>query len=262
MKIWEGRATIFLVAVAQIYHIVSILNYYFVYFSPAASIGEGKPKRNRKMTEKQKELMLSKMQKSSPKKKPTKADTTKDKKAEETDKMEDSIIERMHAVFNQETESNLTTDDNIENDKLIKENTLPEENIDEIRASLDSMPPPLIEDNQITATLNLVVPDSLHSEADDIEAVTVDTIREEINESIDTVASESTDAPSATVIKPVKIRIVNDDHVNFLKDITRTETELKEERKQEAKKKKEFDLDSLEENLRLMHPEENEQGIG
>ena len=203
--------------------------------------------------------MLFKMQKSS-KKKPTKADTIKDDKADETDKMEDSIIERMHAVFNQETESNTTTDDN---DKPIKNNTLPEENIDEIRASLDSMPPPIIEENQITATLNLVVPDSLHSEADDTEAVTVDTVREEKNESIDTVASESTGASSATVVKSVKvIRVVNDDHVNFINDITRTETELKEERKQEAKKKKELDMDSLEENLRLMHPEENEQGIG
>ena len=215
------------------------------------------------MTEKQKELMLSKMQKSSPKKKPTKADTIKDDKADETDKMEDSIIERMHAVFNQETESNTTTDDNVDNDKPIKNNTLPEENIDEIRASLDSMPPPIIEENQITATLNLVVPDSLHSEADDTEAVTVDTVREEKNESIATVASESTGASSATVVKSVKvIRVVNDDHVNFINDITRTETELKEERKQEAKKKKELDMDSLEENLRLMHPEENEQGIG
>ena len=204
--------------------------------------------------------MLFKMQKSSSKKKPTKADTIKDDKADETDKMEDSIIERMHAVFNQETESNTTTDDN---DKPIKNNTLPEENIDEIRASLDSMPPPIIEENQITATLNLVVPDSLHSEADDTEAVTVDTVREEKNESIATVASESTGASSATVIKSVKmIRVVNDDHVNFINDITRTETELKEERKQEAKKKKELDMDSLEENLRLMHPEENEQGIG
>ena len=203
--------------------------------------------------------MLFKMQKSS-KKKPTKADTIKDDKADETDKMEDSIIERMHAVFNQETESNTTTDDN---DKPIKNNTLPEENIDEIRASLDSMPPPIIEENQITATLNLVVPDSLHSEADDTEAVTVDTVRGEKNESIDTVASESTGASSATVVKSVKvIRVVNDDHVNFINDITRTETELKEERKQEAKKKKELDMDSLEENLRLMHPEENEQGIG
>ena len=212
------------------------------------------------MTEKQKELMLFKMQKSSSKKKPTKADTIKDDKADETDKMEDSIIERMHAVFNQETESNTTTDDN---DKPIKNNTLPEENIDEIRASLDSMPPPIIEENQITATLNLVVPDSLHSEADDTEAVTVDTVREEKNESIATVASESTGASSATVIKSVKmIRVVNDDHVNFINDITRTETDLKEERKQEAKKKKELDMDSLEENLRLMHPEENEQGIG
>ena len=169
----------------------------------------------------------------------------------------------MHAVFNQETESKLIIDDNIENDKPIKNNTLPEENIDEIRASLDSMPPPIIEENQITATLNLVVPDSLHSEADDTEAVTVDTVREEKNESIATVASESTGASSATVIKSVKmIRVVNDDHVNFINDITRTETELKEERKQEAKKKKELDMDSLEENLRLMHPEENEQGIG
>ncbi len=216
------------------------------------------------MTEKQKQLMLSKINKPPTKKRTTKAAVVEEQKAEETDKREESIISKMHSVFNQETESHSANDDIDEKDKPTEDNTsemLLEENIDEIQASLDSMPPPLTEFNQIEQTLNLTVPDSLHSEGDDLESVTVDAVTEEKIESTDIVAPDATANPGATVIKHVKIRVVDDNHVNFVTNITRTQTELKEERKLEAKKKKELDLDSLEENLRLMHPEENEQGI-